>query len=179
MYYKLYFIEPNQMPNLLNYIPADVFEAIPILDIGTRMGITNYIDFIDPVEMKDHAVLRGVDLYGRPFICIRVEVTHVPSGQIAWAYATFFQRYTEDDDIWMGTGPYDPLIYTTGGMTEKQCMLIAKLISGYRMRIIKSDWELYRFQYSLVKHGNQTRDASGKLMNVTYENESLELELLQ
>jgi hypothetical protein len=147
------------MPNLMDYIPTDVWNGIPVLDIGERMGATNYIDFIDPVELGDNGIMRGVDIYGRAFLCIRVEVTCKEEDghrRIHWVFQTFFQRYVPDTDLWMGAGHFiTPLMNTSGGLSEEQCILIARLVCGYRMRIIESDWEIFRFPHELTKSSDK------------------------
>jgi len=46
------------------------FEKLPILDIGDRVGVTGYIDFIKPEEMTT-PIMRGKDVSGRNFFTFR------------------------------------------------------------------------------------------------------------
>lgn len=49
-------------------------EELPILDVGTRCGHTDYIDYITPQDMS-HSIMRGTDMFRRPFISFRVSIT--------------------------------------------------------------------------------------------------------
>jgi hypothetical protein len=66
---------------------------VEILDLGQRVGSTDYIDFIRPKQMQSD-IMMGRDVHRRAFISIKHE-----NGVI-----TFFQRYTDN-----------LIYYTTGG----------------------------------------------------------------
>lgn len=73
------------------------FEKLPVLDIGTRVGRTGYIDFIKPHEMTA-PIMRGKDRYGREFVSFKIAdqqdktrvfvqtFFHRSSGNSNWTY---------------------------------------------------------------------------------------------
>lgn len=63
----------------------EAFNQLPVLDIGDRVGTTDYIDFITPEDLSA-PVMRGVDLSERPFISL-----HVQSDE-GERVVTYFQR---------------------------------------------------------------------------------------
>ena len=46
-------------------------EGIPIQDIGRREGSTGYIDFLKWEEVTE-PVMKGMDLFGRRFVVIKL-----------------------------------------------------------------------------------------------------------
>ena len=48
--------------------------SYPILDVGNRQGMTDYIDFIHESEVTS-PVMRGIDRFKRPFIVMKVVCT--------------------------------------------------------------------------------------------------------
>ena len=97
---------------------------IPILDIGRRKGATDYIDFINYQEV-DEPVMRGTDIYGRDFIVLKFVIDNICGMQ------TFFQRYSDSYNLWMGCGPgYETLINTIGGVKQNQVELIRDIINN-------------------------------------------------
>jgi hypothetical protein len=75
----------------------DLLLTLPILDIGQKMGFTDYLDFIKATDMT-HPIMKGVDAYSRPFLAIKFNVKK--KGIISQAVGTFFQRYTDDTKNW-------------------------------------------------------------------------------
>ncbi len=82
------------MPSFLPIIDAD---NVPILDLGDRRGATGYIDFLRAEEMT-HPIMRGVDVYHRPFVAIKAQT----KGECRFreVVGVFFQRYTNDSSEW-------------------------------------------------------------------------------
>ncbi len=94
----------------------------PILDIGNRMGATQYLDFLSWDEVT-YPVMKGTDIYGRYFIVIKMLVNDKKIMQ------TFFKRYS-DGKGWMGCGHATAnLIETPGCMKEAQIQLIKDIIN--------------------------------------------------
>ena len=101
---------------------------VPILDIGTKMGSTAYIDFIKSSEVTS-PIMKGIDCYSRPFITIKA-MGSVRSKDVE-LFQTFFQRYTDNKSLWMGCGHYGPQLFTTsGGMKKEHFNALKDLISG-------------------------------------------------
>lgn len=99
------------------------FEGYPTLDLQSRAGSSDYIDFITPEEMSS-SVMVGKDYCNRKFVCIRGLLGTTPFCQ------TFFQRYTDIRDFWMGAGHHGLFMETSGGMETSQHEFICKLLNN-------------------------------------------------
>lgn len=100
----------------------------PRLNIGERIGPTGYIDFLEESDLNDR-VSFGVDKFGRKFIVIKFLLeTH--DGKKENRFQTFFQRYSDNTQLWMGAGKSHQLMDTCGGMEQVQIKLIDDTLSG-------------------------------------------------
>ena len=92
--------------------------SYPELDLQDR--VSDYIDFINPDELKDNNIMGGIDNYERRFIvfksCITINNTHTNM------FTTFFQRYNDNDILYhCSSQSYRDLLFNTeGGATLKQ-----------------------------------------------------------
>ena len=94
----------------------------PILDVGQRMGWTQYIDYITWDEVE-YPIMKGIDSARRKFVVLKVVVNNVRIMQ------TFFQRYTGGSG-WMGCGHATTnLIDTSGCLRDNQIQFIKKIIN--------------------------------------------------
>ncbi len=108
----------------------ELIESYPVLDVGTRNGRTDYIDYIDPSELTS-VVMRGTDKFKRPFIVIKVTGHSISGEDTRVYYETFFQRYSDDNSLWMGAYCGGPeFMDTTGGMKFEQFQLLIDLLEG-------------------------------------------------
>tara|TARA_B100000123_G_C25739924_1_gene433321 strand:- start:4121 stop:4633 length:513 start_codon:yes stop_codon:yes gene_type:complete len=95
----------------------------PRLDIGSRVGGTQYIDFIKCEEVTG-PIVKGYDCFGRKFIVIKFIVKDRKIMQ------TFFQRYS-DSNGWMGCGHATVnLMETPGYINKKQINLLQDIINN-------------------------------------------------
>lgn len=106
---------------------------IPVLDLQSRQGNTDYIDFIDLDEMKEPAY-KGIDLFKRYFTCVKFRIEFFNESDnstiIEKRFQTFFQRYT-NGDMYIGCGHSGVnLMSTYGGMTSGQIKTIEDVIKG-------------------------------------------------
>ena len=100
-----------------------------VLDIGNRIGMTGYIDFIDINEITV-PVMKGTDTYGRPFFTVCAEILYA-DGTNVFTFTTFFRRYTEQNSkVWMACGMYNELITTCGGMNVPQFLFLRDLLKN-------------------------------------------------
>jgi hypothetical protein len=76
---------------------------LPVLDTD-KTGSTGYIDFIR-VEDMSHSVMKGIDVFGRPFLTLKVISSKGPM------VGTFFQRYSDDCNYWAYGTCYDSFLY--------------------------------------------------------------------
>ena len=94
---------------------------VPYLNIGSRVGYTDYIDFLTWNEVTS-PVMKGTDVYGRHFIVLKMIINEKKIMQ------TFFKRYSRGT-CWMGCGHATTnLISTFGGMKEEQAHFLRELI---------------------------------------------------
>ena len=101
---------------------------VPKLDLGSRKGWTDYIDFITWDEVK-YSVMKGIDCLGRKFIVVKFLVDKSKIMQ------TFFQRYSNGEG-WMGCGHATiNLIDTSGYMNIEQMDFIRRIIEGETVKI--------------------------------------------
>jgi hypothetical protein len=79
--------------------------SYPELDLQDR--VSDYIDFINPDELKDNNVMSGIDSYERRFIvfksCITINNNHTNM------FTTFFQRYNDNDILYHCAGKFSLL----------------------------------------------------------------------
>lgn len=102
---------------------------VPVLDIKTRQGWTDYIDFIKPDELTS-TIMKGVDKFGRPFLVVKGKGISGDNSDTE-IFQTFFQRYQNNQSLWMGCGHYGINFFeTAGGMTAKHFNAIKDLIDG-------------------------------------------------
>ena len=96
---------------------------IPKLDIGERVGTTDYIDFITWKEVTS-PVMWGIDIFSRPFFIIKCIVNGKHN-----LMQTFFQRYTQGSK-WQGCGHATPYFLDTcgGGVNLDQINLIKDIM---------------------------------------------------
>lgn len=107
------------MSNLFNNL------NVPMLDVGDRIGDTDYIDYIKLDELIC-PVMKGIDLLLRPFIVIKFVI----EGQIR--HQTFFQRYTNNEHFWITSNTFGtiPLMDSYGGMKMNQEEFLKSLIEN-------------------------------------------------
>jgi hypothetical protein len=73
-----------------------VVEHTPQIELGNRMGITHYIDFLREEDMGDHSVVRYVDRFQRDGFALRLK--NLKSGHVS--ILAPFQRYTDNRGWW-------------------------------------------------------------------------------
>jgi len=125
-------------------------EDFKILDLGKRVGTTDYIDFIKYDEVN-HPVMKGIDKFGRHFVVIKFKLKFNniplkirykkpildPENSII-LMQTFFQRYTSGG-CWMGCGhATEYLLDTSGGLNNDQLKFLEKILDGEILKM-KSD----------------------------------------
>ena len=99
----------------------------PILDIGQKAGSTGYIDFINSNEFIE-SLRKGIDKTDRKFISFRANIEY-SNGQNVETFTTLFQRYSDDEYLWMGAGKQTHLFATYGGINIYQLQLLYKLLT--------------------------------------------------
>jgi hypothetical protein len=99
------------------------------LDIHDRKGITGYIDFIELNEIVS-PVSYGQDVYGRPFVCMCVDIVYTDNVTIP-TFTTIFKRYSEEcSTVYHACGMYRKLFVTDGGMNIPQFTLVRDLLKN-------------------------------------------------
>lgn len=95
--------------------------SIPSLDIGTRMGSTDYIDILTPKDMVA-PVMYGYDRFGRFFLAIHYRKNDKED------VMTIFHRYTSDFDIWVNARGFPMCL-----MSDKYWELLGTLLTKGRI----------------------------------------------
>ena len=125
----------------------NIFENIPVLDIGDRVGNTGYIDFIEIKNVK-YPIMSGVDKYRRPFFVLKM-IMEYGTKSVEY-FQTFFQRYNDNVDLWMGANKYDnSLIETSGGINGQQWLMIIDLLQNIPIELNTGDEDFH--EYRLLK----------------------------
>jgi hypothetical protein len=125
--------------------------SIPELDVGRRMGSTQYIDYIR-VEDMSHFIMKGKDMLDRPFLSVQVHIArYEPTEEEKEVYSyvltkemdivgTFFQRYKTGSGVYAeeviayGTAYPPSVFFSSGALTgdsyKNMVHVIVKLCSG-------------------------------------------------
>ena len=114
---------------------------VHVLDIGSREGFTDYIDFIREDELT-HPIMKGCDKYGRYFVVVKFIVsveTKNKKKEIRKFVQTFFQRYT-GSRCWMGARVFNchEIISTVGGINEKQINFLEEILNFEQFKTPKA-----------------------------------------
>ena len=122
------------------------------LDIGNKIGITGYIDFIKKSDVPDN-VMKGCDRYKRDFIVFKSTIIYNDGYKIE-TFTIVFQRETDNKKLWMSCGKDGPYLFeTSGGMNEKQIILLYKLlINKYFIIDIYNQENIYKIH----EHGDNS-----------------------
>lgn len=116
----------------------------PILDIGDQFGQTGYIDFIQPSQLTE-PFMKGVDCCKRPFVVFKATI-YYEDGHSIETLTTFFQRYTDDNVVWMSAGHHMDLLFdTTGGANLSQMKLVEQLF--YEKEIVLTNEQIERCRF--------------------------------
>ena len=118
---------------------------IPVLDLGSRHSEDGFIDFIT-VEDMSSPVMKGEDIYGRPFVAVKLQTKHTISGETAEMVGTFFQRYDNDFHTWAYASCYNPsLLYYNSRVYSFHYDFLQKrfeaLLAGQVLRSFKDEIE--------------------------------------
>jgi len=152
------------------FLKCLVENPFPILDIKDRNGYSGYIDFIGSSEFNTSAI-QGVDYASRPFVCLKMKC-YLANGCELSAYQTFFQRYTNNIELWMGTSNSKALMCTVGGMNSIQQALVRDLIINKSVDIPDSIYDYYKFR--IFNDDEDYNDKSKRVVKVILD-ESVDL----
>jgi len=126
------------------------------LDIGNRIGSTDYLDFITPEELNSHNVMSGYDFASRPFFVFKAEI-EFDTGRKLKTFSTFFQRYADNDLTWHICGHYGRnIMCTCGGSNNDQIKMLYELLSTGHYKLDKLDNDKLDnlsldYKYDLIK----------------------------
>lgn len=116
-------------------------------DLQGRTGSTNYIDFLHESEITN-SVTYGLDKFSRKFIVIKIKV-YLKDGQSVNCFQTFFQRYTNNCELWVGCGNCGLQLFTCGGMNNAQINVITELLKSGKADLFQENFHDYRFVHML------------------------------
>ena len=155
------------MGNEISITRKEIKEKIdkyPYLNIGDKIGDTEYIDFLQWDEVK-YPVMYGVDSYNRLFFVIKAEI----NGQ--QVMQTFFQRYSNKTSLWnSGGNNTTKFIRTEGGMTDDQFKFLFKLISEKEVKlenIVKPSYDFF-VNKKIKLYENEINDLLNNFNSLTF-----------
>lgn len=126
-YYTTLLVYRMSQATEIETITQEIYnQDCPNLDIGDRVGITGYIDFIDTSEFEE-SFNKGIDKYERKFVSFRANIEY-EDGTTKETFTTLFQRYSKTENLWMGAGRNTHLFDTDGGTNLQQLQLVLKLL---------------------------------------------------
>ena len=137
--------------------------SYPDLDLQDR--VSDYIDYINSDELKDHNVMSGIDSYERRFIVFKSHITI--NNTHTNMFTTFFQRYNDNDILYhcAGTSYKDLLFDTEGGATLKQIEILLELLNN---KVITLNYEqacYFKLNYNLNQFTDDEKN--NLLINIT------------
>lgn len=116
------------------------------LDIGKRVGWTEYIDFIRPEELGDAKMVKGTDASGRRFVAFKCAV--VTESGPRRLFTTLFQRHADDPALYHTAGHYGTHLFTTvGGASLAQIERVRELVHLGRVDLTVEDLRDLRVGY--------------------------------
>jgi hypothetical protein len=116
-----------------------ISDRYPKLELGTREGMTGYIDFLLWHEI-DSPIVWGVDAYGRKFFVMKFV-----TGKGQQVMETYFQRYV-GSELWHSCGHANfEILNTSGtGLTPEQSDFLDRLYRGDAIACDRDRCETYR-----------------------------------
>lgn len=126
----------NKLTEKFDGKPLNFSDQYPNLYIDSRVGHSNYIDFLTFNEVTE-PVMTGYDIFSRQFMVIKMDVFDQNDNFKLRLMQTFFQRYTDDPFLWMGAGHATSLLIDTiGGMKPCQFHLINDILDNKCVEIL-------------------------------------------
>lgn len=124
----------KKMENNPDNIDFTFYDRVPdTYDLGGRMGLTDYIDFLTQDEVPKN-VMKGTDRYGRKFLTMKIGGIGLDGNKFFRSAQVFFQRYT--DAPYIASADFEGMfIQTYGGATPPQYQLINDLVDGKVVKI--------------------------------------------
>ncbi len=118
----------------------NAIKTLPRLNIGSRQGSTDYIDFIKQEELGDNSAMFGVDLFNREFLVIKGIFTTF-DGKERPFFQTFFKRMSYDNSRWNEAGYYQKLLSVGGGLDSTQKKLLTDLVKNKIVNITDDNYK--------------------------------------
>lgn len=141
-------IRTNYLEIRTNYIDNIKNLKLPILNIGSRIGSTGYLDFIKPDELGQNLIMKGHDSISRPFIVFKAEF-EFPNGLKKKTFTTLFQRHSDNKLSWHCCGHYGTnLMETSGGINNEQIKMLYELFSSGEYKINKDIIDELRLNFT-------------------------------
>lgn len=134
------------------------------LDLGDRIGSTDYIDFIKPNELQEQFdCVKGKDKYSRIFFAFIARFNFI-DGKHFDTFSIFFQRYSESKLLWHCCGHHGKyLMNTEGGTNNNQFKMILELLKNGYVKLNK--------EKCLECKLNFKKDYSDKILDSEYPTE--------
>ena len=121
------------------YDEQSIFDKLPVLHIYNDSSATDYIDYIGH-DMMSQPIMKGQDVYGRPFIAIRYHCLdnsninilsrNSPKDDISLSVVCIFQRYNNNPDLLVVGSHYYHIINSIGGLHDNSKDWVRRLMAG-------------------------------------------------
>jgi hypothetical protein len=120
----------NRRGEILEKLNIPGFRDLPVLDLGLRGGMTDYIDFLVPEDVPQ-PLMKGKDKFHRPFIALKIRDQTSQSTRVL----TLFQRYSNSDTWVKGAeGFFDMALFHGGLLTPAALGTLQQVIAGSHPR---------------------------------------------
>ena len=117
-------------------------------DLGGRMGLTDYIDFLKQDEVPKNR-MKGVDIYGRKFLTMKIGGIDLNNNKFFKSGQVFFERYSNDHTKIAGADFEGSFISIYGGINQDQLKLIDDLVNGKIIKV-KSEHRFNSSDYNVI-----------------------------
>jgi len=136
---------------------ADNLDKISnVFDLNERMGNTQYLDFLLPEEIP-HNKVKGVDMFGRSFIILKVGIFDIKNSVFKKTGQVFFQRYAPTNlphpayfYNWQGAYLDGEFLNTSAGISNEQIKLITNIVDN-KLTLFKKEHRGYKIKDTDVK----------------------------
>jgi len=117
-------------------------------NLGGRMGLTDYIDFLKQDEVPKN-LMKGVDIYGRKFLTMKIGGIDLNNNKFFKSGQVFFERYSNDHTKIAGADFEGSFISIYGRINQDQLKLIDDLVDGKIIKV-KSEHRFNSSDYNVI-----------------------------
>lgn len=132
---------------LINLLDPIKLYNIKTINIGNRCGFTDYIDFLRKKDFQNTNLIKGIDMYNRPFISILYNIVSLnnKTEKLYPRVLTIFQRYSDCKYRYVYGGDHIPgtssvlLILDDTIFTDDIFLIFIELINNKKVEYTYTD----------------------------------------